>query len=62
MKKELGKWLLDIAKYMTTVILLSTILSSVSNIWIFIGVAIIALIILIFGLILVKDNKKEDKI
>ena len=31
MRKELGKWLMDIAKYMTTAILLSSIFNGIEE-------------------------------
>ena len=31
MKKELGKWLMDIAKYMTTAVLLSSLFNGMDN-------------------------------
>lgn len=34
MKKELGKWLMDIAKYITTAVMLSSIFGEVHEKWI----------------------------
>lgn len=34
MRKELGKWLMDIAKYLVTAVLLSSIITDMSNSWI----------------------------
>ena len=31
MKKELGKWLMDIAKYLTTAIILTSVLGDIQN-------------------------------
>ena len=34
MKKELGKWLMDIAKYIVTALLLSSVFGDMQNPWI----------------------------
>ncbi len=68
MKKELGKWLLDIAKYVVTAIVISNWLSGFSNWdWYFslLTIVIIAIVV-IFSLRLIgseenKNNKKEKK-
>lgn len=60
MRKELGKWLMDIAKYMTTAILLSSVFSDLQNIWIYISVISAVTLTLAAGLWLVRDKKKED--
>jgi hypothetical protein len=57
MRKELGKWLMDVAKYVATVILLSSVFSDVRSIWMYIGVAIVVLTALGLGLALIQDNK-----
>lgn len=36
-KEELGKWFLDIAKYITTVVILSTVFGEASLLWVFLG-------------------------
>ena len=58
MKKEFGKWLMDIAKYMTTAILLSTVFSEIQNIWVYLSVILAVIITLVLGLILVRDKKE----
>ena len=40
MRKKFGDWLLDIAKYMATAILLTSIFSDMQNIWTYVIVAI----------------------
>jgi hypothetical protein len=37
MKKELGKWFMDIAKYMVTALLLSSALGNMNRPWVFVG-------------------------
>ncbi len=59
MKKELGKWLMDIAKYITTAVMLSSIFGEVHEKWIiYIGGAIAIITTLWAGLWLVRDKKE----
>lgn len=59
MKKEFGKWLMDIAKYMATVILLSSVFSEMAGVWIaYILCGLSVIITLILGLFLVRDSNK----
>ena len=37
MKKEIGKWLMDIAKYITTAVLLSAVFRDMESPWVVIG-------------------------
>ena len=61
MKKELGKWLMDIAKYITTAVVLSSIFGDVQEEWIiYLGGSLAVLITLLAGLWLVKDKKKGE--
>ena len=61
MKKEFGKWLMDIAKYMVTALLLSSVFGDIDQTSIFISVIIASAITLGWGLYLVKDNKDTNK-
>lgn len=66
MKKEFGKWLMDIAKYITTAVILSSIFSDIQESWIlYVSGIFTASIALIWGLYLVKErpikNKKRRK-
>ncbi len=62
MRKKFGDWLLDIAKYMATAILLTSVFDDIRESWIsYVTVSISILLSLIVGLILTKDEKKEDK-
>lgn len=65
---EIGKWLLDISKYLVTAMLLTTAFSDMTNPWIVLGVILSALITFMLGVALVrrsadrkrkKDNKKR---
>jgi len=61
MKKEFGKWLMDIAKYMTTALVLSSVFGEMDSPLI-LGVVIAgAAITLIVGLLLIKENKKKEE-
>ena len=62
MKKEFGKWLMDIAKYMVTALLLSTIFADMAEPIIIYMVVILSVIVLGFGLYWVNEGKKEDKV
>ena len=59
MKKAFGKWLMDIAKYITTAVIISSIFGGIESQWmIYLGSVAATLLTLIFGLLLQKDNKK----
>jgi hypothetical protein len=59
MKKEFGKWLMDIAKYMVTALLLSTIFADMAEPIIIYMVVILSVIVLGFGLYWVNEGEKE---
>lgn len=60
MKKEFGKWLMDIAKYLTTAVLLSSMFANIEKLWIGIVFATVGVVVitLFTGLWLVRDEKK----
>lgn len=60
MREKFGDWLLDIAKYMATAILLTSIFSDMQNVWTYVIVAITVVATLLLGLWLTKD-KTSDK-
>lgn len=61
MKKELGKWLMDIAKYLTTAVLLSSVFNDIQeSIAIYIIVSVSIVLTLTAGLWLVKERKEEE--
>lgn len=60
---EIGKWLLDISKYLVTAMLLTTAFGDMSNPWIVLGVIISALITFMLGVVLVRrsgDRKSKN--
>ena len=56
MKKEFGKWLMDIAKYMVTALLLSTIFADMAEPIILWMVIISSMVVLGFGLYWVNES------
>lgn len=64
MKKELGKWLMDIAKYITTAVILTSVFGEVEQKWIIYAGGILAIVFTLgWGLYLVRDKtgKEETK-
>ena len=59
MKKEFGKWLMDISKYMVTALLLSTIFAEMQEPIIIYIVVILSIIVLGFGLYWVNKGEQE---
>ncbi len=61
MKKELGKWLMDIAKYIATAVILSSVFGDVAQQWIiYVGGLSAIVVTLLAGLWLVKDKKEGE--
>ena len=58
--KELGKWLMDIAKFMATALLLSTIFADMSDPITIYSVLILTLVVLIIGVILIYNGEEND--
>ena len=62
MKKELGKWLMDIAKYIATAVILTSVFGEISEQWvIYVGGLVAVILTLTVGLWLIKDKKKGEK-
>ena len=62
MKKEFGKWLMDIAKYITTAVILTSIFGEIEQKWIIYAGGIISIVITLgIGLWLVRDKKGKGK-
>ena len=61
MKKEFGKWLMDIAKYVTTAVLLSSIFANIERTWSLLLFAVICIVLtLALGLWLLRDKKEGE--
>ena len=56
MRKELGKWLMDIAKYIVTAVIISSLFGDMDSSTVYITGAIAVLGTLIGGLILISDK------
>ena len=56
MRKEFGKWLMDIAKYIATAVILSSVFGEVEPLLLYIGGTIAVLSTLTGGLFLVSDR------
>jgi len=57
MRKEFGKWLMDIAKYMATAVLISSFLGGFEQKWLMYISGIVALVFcLVMGLYFIKDK------
>ena len=62
MKKELGKWLMDIGKYVATAVIISSFLGGLQQKWLMFTFALIIVgLCLYFGLFLVKSKKINKK-
>ena len=62
MRKELGKWLMDIAKYLTTAVILSSVFNDIKESWtIYFVVSIAIVLTLLAGLWLVREEKKKGE-
>ena len=60
MKKELGKWLMDISKYVATAFLISSILGDIKSKWILYVIGSVTVFItMTVGLWLIVKDKKE---
>ena len=61
-KQKLGDWLMDVAKYIATAVILSAIFSEAENRIIFmIGGTVAMFITLIWGLYLGRESKTKNK-
>ena len=59
MKKEFGKWLMEIAKYLMTVAILSSIITDMDKTWLYyLSLLFFIVLILVFGLWLIRDKKE----
>ena len=63
MKKEFGKWLIDIAKYLTTAILLSSLFSDIKNWpWYFYLIMIVVIVAVLYvGLVMMDQSKEKNR-
>ena len=60
MRKEFGKWLMDIAKYVLTAVIISTAFSGMGEIWMYVIAGLIVTTTVCLGLWLIRDKQKEE--
>jgi hypothetical protein len=58
---KLGDWLLDVAKYVLTAVLLTSVFSQMSSVWTYIGASLLIASLFIGGLSLIKRGHKKEK-
>lgn len=62
MRKEFGKWLMDIAKYLATAVFISSVFSKMEDAVFVYSICLFGLLLtLCLGLMLVKEPKVLDK-
>ena len=61
LKEEYGKWFMDVAKYVLTAMLLTTMIEGMSQSGIMITTAVILLLCLGFGTLLLKSGNDEEE-
>lgn len=62
MEKEFGKWLMDIAKYITTAVIISAVFGEASGWTLYIGASVAVFVALICGLGLVSDMPIRERV
>lgn len=60
-KQEFGKWFLDVAKYVLTAMLLSSLIEGLSQLWLLTTAVSVTILCLIFGAILLNKGKEEEE-
>ena len=62
-KEEIGKWMLDVAKYVATAVVISSFLAEFAEKWIVYAIGLITVALFFFGglwFIRATNNKKEE--
>ena len=59
-KQEFGKWFLDVAKYVITAMLLSSLIEGLSQPWLLTTAVSVTILCLIFGALLMSKGKEEE--
>ena len=63
MKKEIGKWFMDIAKYVATAVLISSFLGGLQQKWLMYVMGIVVVAIFLFlGIFYMNDKETKKKI
>ena len=61
MKKELGKWLMDVAKYITTAVLLASVFNGIESGWVVYLCSSVAIALTLFGGLWLLRDKNDNK-
>jgi len=63
MNNEIGKWFMDIAKYVATAILISSFLGGLQQKWLMYVTGIVVVVVfLLLGMFFINDKKAKKKI
>ena len=60
LKQEFGKWFLDVAKYVLTAMLFTSMIEGLSQPWLIAVTAAVLALSLLFGFILLRKGKQEE--
>lgn len=60
-KQEFGKWFLDVAKYVLTALLLTSMIEGLSQTWVLVTTAAVSILCLTFGAILMRKGSDEEE-
>ena len=61
-QKEVGKWLVDVAKYIATAVVITSIFGGMVNRGWVVAVGLIAIVLmLVCGVVLIDQGKKQEK-
>ena len=60
-KQEFGKWFLDVAKYVLTAMLLSSMIEGLNQLWLLAVTACVTILCLIFGAVLIRKGREEEE-
>jgi hypothetical protein len=62
MKKELGKWLMDLSKYVATAVILTSVFGDIeSRLLLYLLALVFVGVVLLSGLYLMKEEKKKGE-
>ena len=62
MRKEIGKWFMDIAKYVATAVLISSFLGGLQQKWLLYIMSIVVVVIFLsLGLFYLNDKKQKNE-
>ena len=59
-KHEFGKWFLDVAKYVLTAMILTSMIDDLSQSGLIIGASLLMVLCLLFGAYLMRRGKEEE--